>query len=97
MQFLTLPHTRKWYRQEHIFPTVSDRETYDSWVALGRKSMAERAADEVARIMQMEPAPALPRREVIKDLQGIMAREAEKAGLAALPDLSRYYQAKIRA
>jgi len=88
-QFLTLSHTRRWYRQEHFFPRVSDRETYDSWVALGRKSMAERAADEVARLLQA--GPALPRREVIKDLQGIMAREADKAGLAALPDLGPYY------
>ena len=87
MQFLTIPHTRRWYRQEHFFPQVSDRETYDSWVALGRKSMAERAAGEVARLLRDGSAPALPRPGVARELRSIMAHEAEKAGLATLPDL----------
>jgi trimethylamine--corrinoid protein Co-methyltransferase len=89
-QFLTMPHTRQWYRQEHIFPAVTDRETYDSWVALGKKSMAERASGEVGRLLKKE-AEILPRKSIRKELREIMLGEAKKAGLAALPDLTKYY------
>lgn len=89
-QFLTMAHTRKWYRAEHTFPTVTDRETYDGWAALGRKTAAERAADEVDRLLR--PAVEnLPRRSVRQELKEIMHREAGKAGFRELPDLSNFY------
>ena len=49
-QFLTMPHTRKWYRVEHTFPTVTDRETYDGWAALGKKNIAERASEIISSV-----------------------------------------------
>jgi trimethylamine--corrinoid protein Co-methyltransferase len=89
-QFLTMPHTRKWYRAEHIFPVVTDRETYDGWAALGKKTIAERAAEEAARLLK--PAVEnLPRRSVRQELKEIMHREAGKAGYRELPDLSNFY------
>jgi trimethylamine--corrinoid protein Co-methyltransferase len=89
-QFLTMDHTRKWYRAEHIFPTVSDRETYEGWAGLGKKTTAERALDEVRR--RLEPGVEnLPRRSVRQALKEIMHREAEKAGFEDLPDLTKYY------
>jgi trimethylamine:corrinoid methyltransferase-like protein len=89
-QFLTMEHTKKWYRAEHIFPTVSDRETYDSWAGLGKKTTAERALDEVRR--RLEPGVEnLPRRSVRNALKEIMHREAEKAGFKDLPDIAKYY------
>ena len=89
-QFLTMPHTRKWYRAEHIFPVITDRETYDGWAALGKKTIAERASEEAARLLQ--PAVEnLPRRSVRHALKEIMLREAKSAGLAELADLSQYY------
>jgi trimethylamine--corrinoid protein Co-methyltransferase len=84
MQFLTLPHTRKWYRLEHTFPVVTDRETYDAWVALGKKTMADRSADRVKELLEQNPA-ALPELAVVQELQEIMLREARKAGLSRLP------------
>lgn len=42
-QFLSMPHTKKWYRVEHTFPKIVDRDTYDYWVSLGGKSIADRA------------------------------------------------------
>jgi len=84
MQFLTLPHTRKWYRVEHTFPVVSDRETYDAWAATGKKTMADRAAEEAARLLRNNP-PVLPDKAVVQEMQRIMLAEARKAGLKKLP------------
>jgi trimethylamine--corrinoid protein Co-methyltransferase len=89
-QFLTMPHTRKWYRAEHIFPTVIDRETYDGWAALGKKTIAERASEEAARLLQ-PVAENPPRRSVRQALREIMLREARQAGLQELPNLGKYY------
>ncbi|MBN2266335.1 MAG: trimethylamine methyltransferase family protein, partial [Candidatus Aminicenantes bacterium] len=32
MSFLTHPHTRRWYRQEHIPAGLADRDPYEAWV-----------------------------------------------------------------
>jgi len=84
-QFLTMPHTRKWYRKEHVFPLTTDRETYDAWVALGKKSMAERASEEAARLLRESPASWL-HEATLRELGKIMKGEARNAGLTKLPD-----------
>jgi trimethylamine--corrinoid protein Co-methyltransferase len=83
-QFLTMPHTRKWYRKEHIFPSITDRETYDAWVVLGKKPMADRAAEEVARLLREKPG-SLPDETVLRELEKVITREAKNAGLNDLP------------
>jgi trimethylamine--corrinoid protein Co-methyltransferase len=88
MQFLSLPHTRKWYRQEHTFPAIIDRDTYDYWVSLGRKSMAERAAEEVERLLKTRPAP-LAEKNVLTELKKIMLADARNNGVSKLPDIKR--------
>jgi len=85
-QFLSLPHTKKWYRQEHTFPKIADRDTYDSWSALGKKSNAERAAEEVARLLQQPPSSLLDE-DLRKTLQEIMLADARTYGLSSLPKL----------
>jgi trimethylamine--corrinoid protein Co-methyltransferase len=87
-QFLTMPHTRKWYRQEHVFPAIADRETYDSWVSLGKKSAADRAAEEAQKILRAHPA-APPDKAVRAELDKIMHRESQKVGFAGLPELEK--------
>ncbi len=84
MQFLTLPHTRKWYRIEHTLASLTERETYDGWVAAGRKTMADRAAERVERLLQENP-PAFPEESVVEGEKRIMLAEARKAGLERLP------------
>jgi trimethylamine--corrinoid protein Co-methyltransferase len=85
-QFLSLPHTRLWYRKEHSFPKIIDRDTYEAWVSLGRKSMVDRAAEEVARRLGagptalLEPAKAGP-------LKAIMEAYASANGVASLPEI----------
>lgn len=85
-QFLTLPHTRQWYRKEHILAGLADRDTYDAWVALGKKPLADRAAEEAEKLLR-EKSAALPGAAVASDLSKIMLAEAKKAGLTRLPAL----------
>jgi trimethylamine--corrinoid protein Co-methyltransferase len=83
-QFLTMPHTRKWYRKEHIFPSITDRETYDAWVVLGKRPLADRAAEEVARLLRENPG-SRPDDTVLRELEKIIRREAKNARLNNLP------------
>jgi trimethylamine---corrinoid protein Co-methyltransferase len=74
--FLSLPHTRRWYRKEHILSRLADRDTYEAWVAQGRTSMAERASGEVERRLEgsgrptIEPATAAALRSIMRDYAG---------------------------
>ncbi|MCX6563334.1 MAG: trimethylamine methyltransferase family protein [Candidatus Aminicenantes bacterium] len=85
-QFLTLPHTRKWYRVEHMFPALADRDTYEAWVGQGRTSMAERAHDRLERILG-ETSPNLVESALQKELQAIMRNDARDGGTDVLPGL----------
>ena len=86
MQFLTLPHTKKWYRKEHSYPVIADRDTYDAWAAQGRKAIAERAAEGVERLLRSRP-PALADVRTRNDLTKVMTAYAESNGIASLPGL----------
>ncbi|MBA7683567.1 hypothetical protein ES703_91939 [subsurface metagenome] len=81
-----MPHTRQWYRQEHTFPKIIDRDTYDYWVSLGRKSTADRASDEVERLLKENP-PILLEDDIIQELQKIMLADARDNGISTLPEL----------
>jgi len=85
-QFLSLPHTKSWYRKEHTFPNVIDRDTYDYWVSLGKKSIAERASEEVEKLIQ-ENLSNLPEENIIQELKKIMHDDAKKNGISSLPEL----------
>ncbi len=85
-QFLSLPHTRQWYRKEHSFPGIIDRDTYEAWVSLGRKSMDERAAEEVARRLGAGPSGLLEPKKA-GDLKTIMGAYASASGLSSLPEV----------
>ncbi|MFC2168361.1 trimethylamine methyltransferase family protein [Acidobacteriota bacterium] len=83
-EFLSSTHTRKWYRKEHIYPLLIDRETYDTWVSLGEKSIAERAADEVDELLS-EPSDSVLDESTRNELQNIMLSDARNNGLDNLP------------
>jgi trimethylamine--corrinoid protein Co-methyltransferase len=88
-QFLSMPHTKRWYREEHLFPEIIDRETYDTWASAGEKDMAQRASERVEEILRQHP-PNLVEPEVRGILAAIMSREAEQVGLASLPQLPHF-------
>jgi trimethylamine---corrinoid protein Co-methyltransferase len=83
-QFLKLPHTRKWYRQEHSFPKLADRDNYDAWVGAGRKSIADRAHEEAVRILKTTP-PRLPEDGLRRELLDLMRADARANGIEDLP------------
>ncbi len=84
--FLSLPHTRQWYRKEHSFPGIIDRDTYEAWVALGRKDMDQRAADDVARRLGAGPSGLLDPKKA-GDLKKIMEGYASANGASSLPGI----------
>ncbi len=87
-QFLTLPHTRKWYRLEHSFPKLTDRDNYDAWTAAGRKSIADRAHDEALRILETVP-PRFPEAGLCRELLAIMKSDLDRNGGGHLPLFDR--------
>jgi trimethylamine--corrinoid protein Co-methyltransferase len=85
-EFLTLDHTRKWYRQEHTYPELIDRDTYDSWVSLGKKSMPERASEEIEKRL-LEKKSNLLDQSQRHELKQIMLADAKLNEVSDLPDL----------
>lgn len=85
-QFLSMPHTRKWYREEHTFPKIIDRDTYDYWVSLGKKSIADRASEEVEKLLKENPVSPLDN-NTLQELQKIMLSDAKNNGISRLPEI----------
>jgi trimethylamine--corrinoid protein Co-methyltransferase len=85
-QFLSMPHTRKWYREEHMFPKLIDRDPYDIWVSKGRKSITARAKEEVENLLENNPPP-LPDKEIQNALREIMLSDAQRNDMVSLPEI----------
>jgi trimethylamine--corrinoid protein Co-methyltransferase len=74
-EFLSKSHTFNHFKQDW-FPTLFDRDSYDSWVNNGSKSLGERANASVQKILDTHtPAPLSD--SIKKDLSRIVER-AEK-------------------
>jgi len=86
--FLSHPHTKKWFRQELYIPSeVIDRDSLEAWEKKGSKSTWERAHDRVDLLLsQYQPSPISD--EVKKELREITTKVANNAGMKILPDLS---------
>jgi trimethylamine--corrinoid protein Co-methyltransferase len=85
-EFLTKDHTLKWYQKEHTYPLIIDRDTYDTWVGLGKKSMTTRASEEVEKLLTKNP-PNLVDQDVKNSLREIMLADAKSIGVQAIPKL----------
>jgi trimethylamine--corrinoid protein Co-methyltransferase len=84
--FLKMPHTRKWYRAEHLVPILADREPYDAWESQGATSIADRAAGRIKNLLEKNP-PNLPKFDVVSELRRIMEADARENGVSSLPPL----------
>ena len=80
MSFLTHPHTRRWYRQEHIPAGLADRDPYEAWVAAGRTSIVDKAHADVDRRIRAYATPPLAD-DVAKELERIMGGYARTSGV----------------
>jgi trimethylamine--corrinoid protein Co-methyltransferase len=50
--YLGQRHTLEHFKTEHFMPIVTDRSSFDTWVAKGSKTLVDRAGDEVRRILK---------------------------------------------
>ena len=85
--FLALPHTRKWYREEQYLPSeVIDRSSFERWKSRGEKSTFERARDRVEKLITA-CQPTQTSEELRQELRVITLRAAQKFGMQSLPPL----------
>ena len=87
--FLTLPHTRKWYREEQYLPSeVIDRASFEGWKSRGEKSTFERARNRVEKLVATYQ-PNNITVEVRQELRAVTLRAANKFGMDTLPPLTQ--------
>lgn len=84
MQFLSHPHTRQWYRKEHILAGLVDRDPYEAWVTAGRTSIVDKAHADVRRRLGKYGTPPLAD-PVRKDMDKVMTAYARSLGVGRLP------------
>ena len=87
--FLSHPHTMKWFREELYIPSeVIDRDTLEAWEKKGSKSTWERAQDRVDSLLtQYQPSSISD--EVKKELRHITTKAASEFGMSELPTLPK--------
>jgi trimethylamine--corrinoid protein Co-methyltransferase len=84
--FLSTPHTRRWFRQELFIPSpVVDRDFRRNWETKGSLGVTERAHRRVEELIAAYEAKPLPD-EVARELETITLRAARAAGMDRLPD-----------
>jgi trimethylamine--corrinoid protein Co-methyltransferase len=85
-EFLSLPHTAKWYREEAYFPSdVIDRGTLEEWEQRGSRDAAMRASEKLEVILRgyaPEPLDGQVRAHLVE----LMEREAKRFGMDRLPE-----------
>jgi len=82
---LIADHTRRHLREEITFPgAVIDRANRARWLKAGRLTLWERAAREASRLIQGYTPSRLPQ-ETKLELTRLMAQEAQRHGMEALP------------
>jgi len=85
--FLSLAHTRKWYRQEQYLPSeVIDRASFEGWKNRGEKSTFERARERVERLLPTYQ-PTEMTEALRRELRAITLRAAQTFGMDSLPPL----------
>ena len=83
--FLASEETLRWFREElHQADAVIDRDTYDVWSSLGKKSAWDRACEEVKRIVSSYTVELLPD-DSLQALMSIMQDDARRMGIDLPP------------
>jgi len=72
--FIAAKHTRRFMRNEHYQPSLSDRHLREEWEANGGKSTWERASEQVREIVAAHKysLPAEVRSRVLAEIKGIV-------------------------
>jgi trimethylamine--corrinoid protein Co-methyltransferase len=70
---LSHDHTLKWFREDHFIPNqIIDRSTNEEWINKGRKTVNQRAKEEVEKLLTKYPGSTLDK-DKIESLIGIMS------------------------
>ncbi len=84
--FLSTPHTRRWFREELFMPSpVVDRDFRRTWEEKGGLDITERAHRRVEEIIASYEPQEVPE-EVVRELEAITVRAVQAAGMDRLPD-----------
>ncbi|MGQ9617665.1 MAG: trimethylamine methyltransferase family protein [Candidatus Aminicenantia bacterium] len=83
--FLTSPHTKKWFRIEHTFPPTIDRGTYEEWEKSDKKDLWKRAHERVKTLLSQEDEESLPE-DIKKELEKVVLSYGKKYELEKIPD-----------
>jgi trimethylamine--corrinoid protein Co-methyltransferase len=85
--FLSQPHTHKWFRKELYIPSeVIDRGSLDAWHKKGERSAEQRAHDRVETLLRSyQPTAISP--EIRNELRAITLRAAQQYKMDKLPAL----------
>jgi trimethylamine--corrinoid protein Co-methyltransferase len=88
--FLSLPHTLKWFEKEFCFPSrVIDRRNYAAWTREGRKNITQRAREQANDLLKQYKPKEIPE-EFSKELDKIMLSAGSKYGMEKLPCLKKF-------
>jgi trimethylamine--corrinoid protein Co-methyltransferase len=85
--FLSLPHTHQWFRKEFYIPSdIMDRGSLDAWELSESKSIHERSAAKVDKLLA-NYQPTHLSKDIRNELHRITLLAAHKYGLQELPAL----------
>lgn len=72
--FVTAQHTRRFMRDQHYQPSLSNRDSREDWEAEGGKTTWERAAEKVKHLTAKDgySLPTDIRRQVLSEIAGIV-------------------------
>jgi len=77
--YLSQSHTLKFFKKEHWFPALLDRQTRDAWIKNGTKDLVKRASEKTKQILDTHiPTPLAS--DIEKELDAVV-KEAEKRTL----------------
>ncbi len=79
--FLAQRQTMQFLKQEQFIPPLADRQTREKWTQAGARDVAQRASEQVARILsehKPEPLPAQVEAELESIIREVEAREAAR-------------------
>ena len=80
--FLGQEHTRRFFREEHFIPKISDRTSPETWMKAGAKdirTVAREKAKQVLKEHHPEPLDKTIKEELLKIIKDVEKREQTKA------------------
>lgn len=85
--FLSQPHTHKWFRKELYIPSeIIDRGSLDAWHKKGSKAADQRAHERIDTLLRSYQ-PTTISDEARRELRAITLHAAQQAGMDRLPSL----------